>query len=218
MAFPTRLSAVLGLLLLSTASAAEIGRVMSVEDGASVVVVVGGGTRRLSLAGVSVPAEPAAAQAGKARLAELVLAKVVRYEVEGDGVRLWLGATDVNAAMGASERRSAAAVQAKAESAPPAPEPPTVSAPPVAVPATPVAAEPVQAPEAKPAVEAVAPAVAGVPPPRTTVVAHRGEGVYHRADCPGYARVPARHRLEFASAATAEREGYRLAGNCPRSR
>jgi hypothetical protein len=39
--------------------------------------------------------------------------------------------------------------------------------------------------------------------------------VYHRPDCPGYNRIAAHNRVEFASEADARRAGYRRAGNCP---
>lgn len=38
--------------------------------------------------------------------------------------------------------------------------------------------------------------------------------LYHRIDCPSYDNISPKNRIEFASAAEAEKAGYRLAGNC----
>ena len=47
------------------------------------------------------------------------------------------------------------------------------------------------------------------------VIGNRRSHVYHRLDCPNYADVASRNRVQFGSATEAERAGYRLARNCP---
>src|SRR5690606_461782 len=75
-----------------------------------------------------------------------------------------------------------------------------------------------QAP-AKPAVQPTpAPRKEATPSPEPGTTAIRGNKnskVYHRPDCPSYDSVSPRNRVEFATAAEAERAGYRMAGNCP---
>jgi endonuclease G len=58
---------------------------------------------------------------------------------------------------------------------------------------------------------------AGAPsgPAARAVVGNRRSKIYHLPDCPGYDQVSAQNRVTFASAADAERAGYRKAGNCP---
>ena len=43
---------------------------------------------------------------------------------------------------------------------------------------------------------------------------NRKTRVYHRPDCPSYNAVAEKNRVEFNSAAAAEAQHYRLAGNC----
>lgn len=47
------------------------------------------------------------------------------------------------------------------------------------------------------------------------VVGNRKSHIYHRPGCPDYGKVSPANRVEFSSAAKAEKAGYRLAGNCP---
>lgn len=44
---------------------------------------------------------------------------------------------------------------------------------------------------------------------------NRNSKVYHRPDCPNYLSMAPANRVLFSSAVAAEREGYRLAANCP---
>lgn len=47
------------------------------------------------------------------------------------------------------------------------------------------------------------------------VIGNRKSRIYHRPGCPDYGKVSPANRVEFSSAAEAEKAGYRLAGNCP---
>jgi endonuclease YncB( thermonuclease family) len=55
-------------------------------------------------------------------------------------------------------------------------------------------------------------------PPVTSgvIIGNRNSRVYHRPDCPDYAKVSERNRVYFKTVEEAERAGYRVAGNCPR--
>jgi len=44
---------------------------------------------------------------------------------------------------------------------------------------------------------------------------NRNSKIYHRPDCPNYMSMAPANRVVFNSVAAAEREGYRLAANCP---
>jgi endonuclease YncB( thermonuclease family) len=47
------------------------------------------------------------------------------------------------------------------------------------------------------------------------VIGNRHSHIFHRPDCPGYAKVAASNRVLFESAAAAQAAGYRQARNCP---
>lgn len=47
------------------------------------------------------------------------------------------------------------------------------------------------------------------------IIGNRKSHIYHRPDCPNYSQVAPHNRVAFNSAAEAEEEGYRVAGNCP---
>lgn len=47
------------------------------------------------------------------------------------------------------------------------------------------------------------------------IIGNKRSYMYHRADCPNYAKVLQGNRVDFATAEAAEDAGYRLAGNCP---
>jgi methylphosphotriester-DNA--protein-cysteine methyltransferase len=51
-------------------------------------------------------------------------------------------------------------------------------------------------------------------PQTAQVVGNRRSHVYHRPTCSGAGRMSTRNRVEFASAAEAEKAGYRRAGDC----
>lgn len=51
-------------------------------------------------------------------------------------------------------------------------------------------------------------------PDATGVIGNRRSHVYHRPSCSGSGRMSVRNRVTFASAAEAERAGYRRAGDC----
>jgi endonuclease YncB( thermonuclease family) len=55
------------------------------------------------------------------------------------------------------------------------------------------------------------------PPANGRIIGNRSSRVYHRPDCPAYNDVGERNRVVFKTAAEAERAGFRLAGNCPRT-
>ncbi|MCW3784435.1 endonuclease/exonuclease/phosphatase family protein [Defluviimonas salinarum] len=44
---------------------------------------------------------------------------------------------------------------------------------------------------------------------------NRASGIYHRPDCPGFARISAHNAVTFSSAAEAAAAGFRIAKNCP---
>lgn len=54
-----------------------------------------------------------------------------------------------------------------------------------------------------------------VPAEGAPVIGNRRSMVYHRRDCPDYARVSEKNRVPFKDQAEAEAAGYRKAGNCP---
>ena len=61
------------------------------------------------------------------------------------------------------------------------------------------------------------PATTAGPSGKNLTVAIRGNRktmIYHRPDCPSYNTVSEKNRVEFANAAAAEAQHYRLAGNC----
>ncbi|ART81103.1 hypothetical protein CBP12_04835 [Oceanisphaera avium] len=45
--------------------------------------------------------------------------------------------------------------------------------------------------------------------------ANKNSGIFHRADCPSYARLGVKNRVVFDSVQAAQQAGYRLAKNCP---
>jgi Metal binding domain of Ada len=47
------------------------------------------------------------------------------------------------------------------------------------------------------------------------VVGNKNSKIYHRPDCPGFKTISEKNRVNFASAAEAEKAGYRIAKNCP---
>lgn len=47
------------------------------------------------------------------------------------------------------------------------------------------------------------------------VIGNKRSHIYHRFDCPGYAKVSANNQAIFPDIASAEEAGYRLAANCP---
>jgi deoxyribonuclease I len=61
-----------------------------------------------------------------------------------------------------------------------------------------------------------APVVQSQPARNGPIIGDKSSKRYHRSDCPGYSKVSDRNRVYFRSAAEAEKEGYKLAGNCPR--
>ena len=72
--------------------------------------------------------------------------------------------------------------------------------------------QPLVVPSDKPLIVARAdPAPAQAP---VGVVGNSRTLLYHFPDCPGYSRVSAQARMEFASAREAERAGYKLSDNC----
>jgi len=52
-------------------------------------------------------------------------------------------------------------------------------------------------------------------PAGSQVIGNRKSKIYHVPGCPGYDQVAKENRVKFASAAEAERAGYRRAANCP---
>lgn len=56
-------------------------------------------------------------------------------------------------------------------------------------------------------------------PPRPAeallILGNRNSNVYHRPDCPDYARIAPQNRVPFRTARDAEAAGYRQARNCP---
>lgn len=56
----------------------------------------------------------------------------------------------------------------------------------------------------------------GSPAGPAPIIGNRRSGIYHRPDCPDYGGVASRNRVVFQSGEEAERAGYRVAGNCPR--
>lgn len=50
---------------------------------------------------------------------------------------------------------------------------------------------------------------------RTFVRGNKKSRVYHRPDCPSYGAIAEKNREEFPDVQSAEKAGYRLAGNCP---
>lgn len=216
-----------GCLVFPGLAFGEIVRVMSVESAAELIVVrEDGQTRRVKLQGVVAPEAGEPARAAKKRLADLVLARSVSLEFsDGENeVHLSIGGRQVDAlALGlAPEPRSpVTATEVVVEETPavvPAPQTRELPAPAVEATASPAATAP--APPT-PAASAEASSVAQLDADKATkpaarpVIANRADGLYHRPDCPGYGRVPGRHRVEFGSPGAAEREGFRLAGNCP---
>lgn len=53
------------------------------------------------------------------------------------------------------------------------------------------------------------------PEATSPVIGNRNSKLYHLPHCPGYQATSAKNRVAFASAAEAEKAGYRRAGNCP---
>ena len=51
--------------------------------------------------------------------------------------------------------------------------------------------------------------------PQGPVIGNRRSYIYHRPDCPDYAKVSLNNRVYFDSRAAAEAAGFRQAGNCP---
>ena len=47
------------------------------------------------------------------------------------------------------------------------------------------------------------------------IYGNQKSGIYHRPDCPDYAKISHRNRVPFETSAAAESAGYRVAGNCP---
>jgi len=47
------------------------------------------------------------------------------------------------------------------------------------------------------------------------VIGNKRSHIYHRPDCPGYAKVSTNNQALFPDATAAEEAGYRLTGNCP---
>ncbi len=51
--------------------------------------------------------------------------------------------------------------------------------------------------------------------PGLPIIGNTRSRIYHRSDCPSYARVSPKNRVPFPSPDEAEKAGYRLARNCP---
>lgn len=221
-----------GLVLASLFSGgadADIVRVMSVEDAGTVVIVdASGQAQRIVLLGVSVPTEAEAALRARQRLQALVLTRIVRLEpADGTGLspaRLWVGETEINTLLNPAPTSPnpikseplPLVSEPSARPSSPAPAPALVSAPPAeSIPAPVAVLEPVAPELPSPAAAPVSVANKPSGTPELAVIADRHEGVYHRPDCPGHARVSGRNRIKFASAKQAESDGFRLAGNCP---
>lgn len=183
---------VLLLCLLAGTAEAELARVMSVDSALALTLVDDAGRRQtVQLQGLVSPAEADALRAARKRLSDEVLTKLVRYQLTAAGeARLWIGAREINADAIAPP---AATLQ---------PAPASLSA---------VALDPLSEPELEAQRRDIPPLADAAAP----VIADRQEGVYHRADCPGYSRVAARQRSGFASEHAAQLQGYRRAGNCP---
>ena len=47
------------------------------------------------------------------------------------------------------------------------------------------------------------------------ILGNQRSRIYHRPDCPDYAKISRRNRVPFETSAAAESAGYRVAGNCP---
>jgi hypothetical protein len=54
-------------------------------------------------------------------------------------------------------------------------------------------------------------------PGNSHIIGDKSSKKYHRPDCRGYSKVSERNRVYFKTAAAAEKAGYKLAANCPRS-
>jgi hypothetical protein len=72
-------------------------------------------------------------------------------------------------------------------------------------------AKPAPAPTAKPAAPAAAPAKAATP---GAIVANKDSKTYHRADCKAAAKIKDANKTSFASAAEAEKAGYKACKVC----
>jgi len=59
------------------------------------------------------------------------------------------------------------------------------------------------------------PPLSPVPSGSSQIIGNKRSHIYHRPDCPGYAKVSENNQAVFPDAEAAEEAGYRLAGNCP---
>lgn len=53
------------------------------------------------------------------------------------------------------------------------------------------------------------------PGPAGRIIGNKNSMIYHRSDCPDYAKVSEKNQVYFNNEAEAERAGYRKARNCP---
>ena len=74
-----------------------------------------------------------------------------------------------------------------------------------------VAQDPKVKPSAKPA---PAPAAKTAPAPASAIVANKDSKIFHRADCKSVGKMKEAHKMPFASAAEAQKAGYKPCKVC----
>ena len=181
------------------AHAAMDARVVHVADGDSFAVADSSGTTRVRLYGIDAPEhdKPYSREAKK-MLSDLIYGKLVHIdEVDRDRygrvvARVQVDGTDVNAEM---VRRGAAWVYRKHTSD-----------------ARLIELED-EARRARRGLWALRDATQEAR--SGPVIGNPRSFIYHRPDCPGYAKVSPRYRIVFPSQAAAEAAGYHMARNCP---
>ncbi len=76
-----------------------------------------------------------------------------------------------------------------------------------------VAQDPKVKPSAKPA-PALAAAAKAAPAPASAIVANKDSKIFHRADCKSVGKMKEVHKMPFASAAEAQKAGYKPCKVC----
>jgi cytochrome c5 len=76
------------------------------------------------------------------------------------------------------------------------------------------AAKPAPAPAAKPAAPAAKPAPAAAPAAAGAIVANKDSKVFHKAGCKSVGKMKETNKVPFASAAEAQKAGYKPCKEC----
>ncbi|MBI2964251.1 MAG: thermonuclease family protein [Deltaproteobacteria bacterium] len=205
----------------SAPASGRTGRVIQVDDGDTVTLLIGREHVRIRLAEIDAPEgeQPYGADARQA-LAELLSGKTVRLEErEHDRygrvvARVWAGGVDVNAEI---VRRGAAWVYRRYANDPALFEAESEArAARRGIWALPESdREPPWLWRADRRETTRHPFAASSPARQGPIIGNRRSFIYHRPDCPGYGKVAAWNQVRFGSRAAAEAAGFHEARNCP---